>query len=466
MPPPPPAKKIKRPSTVLDEDTYTEALSHIIARDFFPGLLEVQTKQEFLDALDSKDKAWIAKAGQRLSEVMTPGGSSQRRLRGNNATTSTPYRDAQDTPVSATSTRWKDGTPVSVKSTPTATPRSSANNGSLKTRVPDVANISLNAFQSKYTSEDNESFNQVLDNQNTKRREKYAWKWNGNKILSARQIAHRQREAKRIADQGGTVKEDRELVLSTDLDARPAAPDTWKTGVENSLMFTPASVDDHHETRQQKAEAASRAGPKHVVYGNTRLDNNSNTTGQDGSSIPPSPSLSAIQDAIAGRLRDADDSTVGEYKGSETPRVNGYAFVDEDEPEYDESVYESLRLLATEGSSGADTTPNPFNIKENRKREDLHHRMVDRVAAKKRAEKAGILNSSSSSNVPRFPSSPNPMLSSRLRTPVGSKTPNGKPLTPAAQKLLAKVGSSTPRQMSNSSSGLRNMWTPTPTRRK
>ncbi|EED18457.1 conserved hypothetical protein [Talaromyces stipitatus ATCC 10500] len=459
MPPPPPAKKIKRPSTVLDEDTYTDALSHIIARDFFPGLLEMQTKQDFLDALDSKDKAWIARAGKRLSEVMTPGGSSIRRG------SSTPYRNVADTPM--TETRWGNETPASVAST-TATPQSSVMGASSKDLV-DVSNLSLNSFQAKYTSEDNESFNRLLDRQNAKRREKFAWKWSGNKILSARQIAHRQREQKRIANQGSVAETSKELVLSTDLDARPAVPDTWKSGVENSLMFTPGFVEEQHETHQQKAEAASRAGPKQIVYGNTRLDNTNNSTaaaGHDGPSVLSSPSLSAIKDAIAGRVRHTDESSVGgEYTGSETPRVNGYSFVDEDEPEYDdESVYERLRILASKGSTGGDTTPNPFDIKENRKREDLHHRMVDRVAQKKRAEKAGI----SSSNVPRFASSPNPMFSSlssssRLRTPIGSKTPRGKPLTPAAQKLLAKVGS-TPRQ-SSSSSGLKNMWTPTPKRK-
>ncbi|EEA24683.1 hypothetical protein TMatcc_007780 [Talaromyces marneffei ATCC 18224] len=448
MPPPPPAKKIKRPSTVLDEDSYTDALSHIIARDFFPGLLEMQTKQEFLDAYDSKDKEWIARAGKRLSEVMTPGGSSARRG------ASTPYRNVMDTP---TTTRWGNETPVSVAST-TATPRSTLSSVSSKDRI-DVSNLSLNSFQAKYTSEDNESFNSLLDKQNAKRREKYAWKWSGNKILSARQIAHRQREAKLIEGQGTS----KELVLSTDLDARPAVPDTWKSAVENSFMFTPGSVEEQHETRQQKAEAASRAGPKQVVYGNTRIDSSA-TAGSNDSSIPPSPSLSAIKDAIAGRVRHTDDSSIGgEYTGTETPRVNGYAFVDEDEPEDDdEAVYERLKLLASERLSG-DTTPNPFNIKENRKREDLHHRMVDRVARRKRAEKAGV--AIGSHDAPRFPSSPNPMFSSssRLRTPIGSKTPQGKPLTPAAQKLLAKVGS-TPRQ-SSSSSGLRNMWTPTPKRK-
>ncbi|KAF4980202.1 hypothetical protein F66182_17249, partial [Fusarium sp. NRRL 66182] len=180
---------------------------------------------------------------------------------------------------------------------------------------------------------------------------------------------------------------------------KPAVPDTWKSAVENSFMFMPGSVEEQHETRQQKAEAASKAGPKQVVYGNTRIDG-SMASGSEESAVPASPSLSAIKDAIAGRVRHTEESSVGgEYTGSETPRVNGYAFVDEDEPEEEDgAVYERLRLLASERSSG-DTTPNPFNIKENRKREDLHHRMVDRVAQKKRAEKAGV--AIGSNDVPR-----------------------------------------------------------------
>ena len=73
MPPPPAPKRIKRPKRVLDEDTYTNALSQIIARDFFPGLLESETQQEYLDALESKDDEWIFSASRRLQHVMTPG---------------------------------------------------------------------------------------------------------------------------------------------------------------------------------------------------------------------------------------------------------------------------------------------------------------------------------------------------------------------------------------------------------
>ena len=46
----------------------------------------------------------------------------------------------------------------------------------------------------------------------------------------------------------------------------------------------------------------------------------------DTSSIPDSPSISAIQDAIAGRPR-FSESEASAVPGSETPRVNGYAFV-------------------------------------------------------------------------------------------------------------------------------------------
>ncbi|KAN0072456.1 Nuclear protein DGCR14 [Elaphomyces granulatus] len=460
MPPPPPPKRIKRPSTVLDEDTYADSLSHVIARDFFPGLLETQTKQEFLDALDSKDKAWIASAGKR--QMMTPGRTRGRR--GVNMTPRVPGRPS-DTPT----TVWGGGdTPASVATSTASkeTTKDGNNNG------PDVSNLSLGAFQSKYTSEDNESFNRLLDKQNAKRREKYAWMWSGNKILSARQIAHRQSEIKRIAAQGGqpdSSKTGKEIVLKSDLDARPAKPDSWKASPENPLMFAPSSIEDTHETIQQKAEASSRAGPKHVVYDNTRLQPTTTRTEGAAAAVPASPSISAIQDAIAGRPRPTD-SEPG-YTGGETPRVNGYAFVGEDEPDEDpddSSVY-SLKLLAA-SEDASDSTPNPFKIRENRRREELHHRMVERVARTKRAEKAA---NDTTTPIPRFPSSPMldfGLTTGGLLTPGSRVGSGGKPLTPAAQKMLQRIGS-TPRTSSSlsspfPSSNLKKMWTPTPKKTK
>src|SRR2546421_505519 len=103
---PPPAKRIKRPPKVLDEDSYTEALSEIIARDFFPGLLETQTQQEYLDALESHNNEWIASAKRKLTQVMTPG--PRRGARGTSLqhpvlTSETPREYGGDTPMTVMS---------------------------------------------------------------------------------------------------------------------------------------------------------------------------------------------------------------------------------------------------------------------------------------------------------------------------------------------------------------------------
>ncbi|CAI7595706.1 unnamed protein product [Penicillium manginii] len=463
MPPPPPPKRIKRPTTALDEDVYTDALSHIIARDFFPGLLETHVKQEYLDALESKDKDWI-----KLTDTMrtpTPGSNTRRRT-GSVSLLGTPQHipagHSDKTPCG-----WGGDTPLSVASGVTTATETPDRN------IPDVSNMGLMAFQAKYTSEDNESFNKVLDQQNTKRREKYAWVWNNNKIPTARQIAHHQREVKRITAQGGNPNT--ELVqhndgtqpaIKTDLDARPARPDAWEARPNNPLMFLPSSVEDTHETRQQKAEASSRAGPKRVLYQNTRLLDTEAAAAADATrNVPPSPSISAIRDAIAGKPH-LDASEAGSMvAGSETPRINGYAFVDEDEPEPAGDSTDELMTTDWSLLGSADSTPNPFQISESRKREALHHRLVDRVARNKRTEQAARITKTPVPTTPRFASSPRLNFGLRGSTPtVGSSPGPRKMLTPAAQKLLHQVGGNTPRSSSNSksSSGLENMWTPTP----
>ncbi|EYE99501.1 splicing factor ESS-2 family protein [Aspergillus ruber CBS 135680] len=456
MPPPPPPKRIKRPSTILDEEIYTNALSEIISRDFFPGLLETQLKQEYLEALESKDKAWIASSKRKLADYgsVAGGDSGDATLRFTG--------DGGETPRG-----WGGDTPMSVASMATTTSTATTTKEPHR-EIPNVSNMSLLAFQAKYTSEDNESFNKLMDRQNTKKRDKYAWIWNENKVPSARQIAHRTMENKRIAAQGGNPTlaitaggEDADKEIKTNLDARPAKPDAWDAKPENSLMFLPSSVEDIHETGQQKAEAASRAGPKRVVYQNTRLPTTSSA--EERSQPPPSPAISAIQDAIAGRPRFTEtEAGAGSYVGGETPRVNGYAFVDEDEPKYPTSKSENndnsddLTLLGL-----GDATPNPFNIRQNRKREDLHHRMVDRITRTKRTEKTNTMKTPVN---PRFTSSPR--LDYGLRTPAsGSAENGGKMLTPAAQMLLRRVGSTPRASSSSSSSNLKNMWTPTPKRK-
>ncbi|CAK7217906.1 hypothetical protein SBRCBS47491_003323 [Sporothrix bragantina] len=437
MPPPPPAKRIQRPKTVLDEDSYTDGLSKIIARDFFPGLLESETQNEYLNALESKDPAWINSAGKRLQEAMTPGRRHRSRLQAPSLQSTldgrlgaTPQSFAGDTPASA----------VSVSTT------ASAATASAKTATktgPDL-NVSLGAYQAKYTSEDNESFYKLLDKQNQKRAEKHAWLWNGNKLPSKMQLKQKEVQDRLLASGTGLVdnghKKDRLAIQ--DREDRPAAPDTWKTAPKNALMFLPDSqIEGQGETVAQTRQAESLAAPKSIVYANTRLPgqsllsvqqqerqkekNRRRSSSVSNASIPPSPTLSAVRDAIAGKPRRIDaDSTAGSMAGStmgsETPRVNGYAFVDDEEPE---PVAETAPVI---NFGKVDGTPNPFQLQDKSRREGLHHRMVERIAQNKRTSaRIGMTGRASQTPVTPYPHSP--------RVSGG--------LTPAGQRLWSNMTS-------------------------
>ncbi|KAK1989445.1 nuclear protein Es2 [Colletotrichum cereale] len=402
MPAPPLVKKIKRPKKVIDEDTYTDALSQIIARDFFPGLLEAETQQEYLDALESKDKAWISNAGQRLQRVMTPG---RQRL-----TRPTPFEHGGRTPSA-----YGADTPVSVVPTVAEAPKPAVD-----------TNMSLANFQATYTSEDNESFYKLMDKQNQKKAEKYAWIWRGNKLPSKQMIKQAEVEAKLLETRSLTDdgwKRDRLAIK--DVDDRPARPDTWNANPRNNLMFGPDGVEDDYESPAQKAQAESRMAPKSINYQNTRIPQPVIVE------RPPSPTMTAVRDAIAGKTRKEDQasSAVG---GGETPRVNGYAFVDDEDDEDDEEILPAPVINLGPG----DATPNPFKLQDQRKRETLHHRLVERAAQSNReSAKNGLTGKPERTPVPKFPSSP--------RVSGG--------LTPAAQRLWNKIGSPRPGSSSNPS---------------
>jgi protein DGCR14 len=402
MPPPPPTKRIKRPRNVIDEDSYTDAISEIIARDFFPGLLETETQQEYLDALESRDSAWIQSSGRRLQQVMTPGRRKGRR----GTSMQTPAR-ASDTPNG-----YGGDTPMSILSSDTTTSRPTP-------AIEVDTNMSLDKFQSLYTSEDNESFYKLMDKDNQKRAEKYAWMWSkDNKLPSKMTLKQKVIEVKLLQTRGSIYDDggDRKQLAIRDVAERSARPDGWHSKPKNSTMFAPDSVEDSVRTTAQKAQDDSRASPKRVAYSNTRMPELGVSIENPG--IPSSPSLSAVRDAVLGHRRAADLESG--FNGSETPRVNGYAFVD-DEPEADDFSAAPIINLGK-----GESVKNPFVIKDQSRREDLHHRMVDKNAQTKRTSvKDGMTGKVDLAPFPKFPSSPR----------VGSGQ-----LTPAAQRLWSRVG--------------------------
>ena len=325
---PAPKRSLNR-QAVLDEDEYTAALSHIIARDFFPSLVHLDATNSYLDALETRDPQLI--------------GASVRNLESVNATvrSARPWQTPSETPYGAG---------------PSETPVQQQHERPTK-RTRYETDMSLDAFQARYTSEDNSSFTQILNDENARRREKYGWAWDAQRRVEAQrtkalEVRERAliempesagvREKMRIeapvsagliaaaqdedaagagagtqegaADgEGGESSAGKEVVLregdgedevvdvmAPKKDTRPAGVDGWAFRARNSLMFSPGADVSPYDPLSAKSTPA-KGPPKTIKHGNTRLaEQDEGMSSSRAMSEPPSPTQSRVDNAIAG----------------------------------------------------------------------------------------------------------------------------------------------------------------------
>lgn len=421
--PPPPVKRIKRPTEVLDEDEYTEALSDIIERDYFPGLREAKAQEQYLQALDNKNPRWIREAERELRAAREGEVAKKVRRTSRDSRFDTPrsYKQAADTPVGHTGAE----TPVTISGSVEET----ASKQDLNT-----SSHSLSSYQVKYTSEDNASFNTLLDKQNEKRRQKHAHLWTQDqRIPSQRLVAQRAQQQQLIRDKSDYESTNGKALIPLTTGAtssRSAKPNSWKvSNPANTFMFAPqTSVDEQGlmSTADLK-EAMSKAGPKQIVHENTRFP----PSGPRWESEDHDDATSIHTSFIT--RRNVAGTDVGTLTGAETPRVAGYSFVDDEEPVHQaEPTYRDL--LAGQTSEG----PNPFKLKDIRAREDLHHRLVEKDAEKNRAKQKEVLPGN------------------------GKQVGN---MTPAAERMMERLGGRTP-VVSAQGERRREDWTPIATPRR
>lgn len=101
----------------------------------------------------------------------------------------TPGRTPFSTANPSATPTFFDRTPLTTSSTPAARPSSSR----IAPAPPRIdPNLSLDAFQSRYTSEDNSSFQDLLVVDNQQRRDKHAWAWEAEKRANAKAVRGRQ----------------------------------------------------------------------------------------------------------------------------------------------------------------------------------------------------------------------------------------------------------------------------------
>ncbi|KAF8682580.1 Nuclear protein Es2 [Rhizoctonia solani] len=467
------SKSLSR-QVILDEDSYTSALSDIIARDFFPSLAHLDATNGYLSALDTRDPEQISKSVRRLQDLAaTPTPGHYRNLQ---TPSHTPYgAGPSDTPISRRSEFEPRGNSI-------------------------TKGLSLDEFQARYTSEDNASFATILDDENRQRKEKWGWAWEAQtKVEERKAIEYTRRETALLEAVKATLaitatgepntspkailagdslsssdlegkglevalvshqgsEGDKQLVKAEQIqtieevmapkkDDRPAGVPGWKFKARNSLMFPPDANQSPYDVISSTAPPPPTKGePRAIHYGGTRIADQDEASGV---TEPSSPTHSRVDAAIAGRPY---------VSGGETPKVAGHSFVSETaSPSPSQMGPVGLKQLMTWGtlqgtprviSSDGDDTPTadpqtPFRIAEPSRRDLLSHRLANK-ASKSLAQRAALLSPypTRGTATPRSEAGAIRIKQSGGRMPPPMMTPRRSEvsLSPAARKLLSRTG--------------------------
>ena len=166
------------------------------------------------------------------------------------------------------------------------------------------SDLTLDSFLSKNTSEDNASFEQIMDTGIQKHREKYQW-------LFDKEKEQLERKEKILAlpasEEGDQFK----------YEDRPSMIETWNYTNKNVLMYYPDGVE---ASAQEKIEGKYRKRQE-IRHENSRFNKDP---------FPDESCDGKLAAAAATRLaaKQGKIGVDGQAQGvSETPRVNGYGFV-------------------------------------------------------------------------------------------------------------------------------------------
>ncbi|KAK9466964.1 nuclear protein DGCR14 [Lipomyces arxii] len=369
LPPPPPIAKRRRPAVTLDEDTYVQSISKIIERDYFPVLVVLRCKNAYLDALSNGDDRLAAKLRRKLDRLTAPDGVENEDKREKQKKRRRLWERKKKDAL------YRAGTPM-IADSRAETPRLLDGNGTdsdssdsdysgddvsdpayydTKTDGEANTNLSLDQFQAKYTSEDNEAFNNTLDESNQKQREKYSWLWNGNRIPGAKGLEYlewKKYNAEEMKTEGRTstalVVADRNSAVAVAAAEKPAKVADWKSKPRNELIFEP-------DGGKMSAAAQMSAQAKEIKKANSRFHE---------------PEM-LWERGLAYTSRKSSPSSSIRTSRESSPTVNGYSFFSAMSPAPSEpgTPRRSNELdLVQPGSK--------FRIMDTPKREELHHRLL------------------------------------------------------------------------------------------
>lgn len=323
---------------------------------------------------------------------------------------------------STPSTQTGADTPSSTFSATTPhsnTPSSNAASSNPPTPALPNTNMSLDAFQNTYTSEDNASFSTILRNSNEDRKHKYKWIFDPESkqlVLTAPPDA---KEGNLLSDGSSTKKSTPVL--------------EWKYKARNHLMYVPEG-----EALSASELTAARPGPpKSITHAATRLAS-SNPSKQNILDDQQAQDRMKTHEAWK-ELSKATPSLFPRASTPAGPHVGGYSFVSatpSPAPHRDVDPSDLMTWGMIEGTpllvdSGGDHGGPAFKMAPTPRREVVGMKLSERASKSLRSRAIGN-GSLSGSSLPG------------LRTPkregsrIGSPSVRNGMLSPAAKKLLGK----------------------------
>jgi len=277
------AKNRKRRIKVLDEDDYIGQVEKIIERDFFPELDKLKAQNEYIEARDRKDYVTMSRLQEKYSGCRPATGRLQ-----SPATFETPEDLPRENdprrpePESDKVQASSDGTETNVVSDNTE----------------ENQKMTLDKFLATHTSEDNESFIEIQEENDKKHRIKNAWMYKDEQLcleMKAQQMALPSIEHQAM------------------LPIKQLDVDTWTYQNINSVFHYPEGLELSEE---EKLELAKKQ--KIIKHDNTRI---SKTPWKTEKQMEQLKKEAEKQEALAAGKVGIDGK---ELVRPETPTVNGF----------------------------------------------------------------------------------------------------------------------------------------------
>ncbi|GFN99431.1 Dgcr14-like protein [Plakobranchus ocellatus] len=398
-----PSRVLRKPKKVLSEDDFSEGISKIIERDFFPDIPKLEAKAEYYEALEKNDLVKLREIQMRFQRP-----------------------DTNSTDAGNSNTPLTFETPEGRRKTTPMTKKRPETDGSQKPETVEelieqlgeggsAPKEKLDTFLARNTSEDSASFADILRESELKHRHKHQWLFDKEKEHLAE---HKEMLALPSIEEQAMIMD------------KPTHLNTWKYQNKNTVMYVPQGV----ELSAKELIEAQKHKPREIVHENTRFHYTPFSNIKHKEAMQKAASFKAL----------INHGKIGhdgkEVQPDQSPKVNGFSFVGTPSPApgaqgespmmtWGELDSTPARLDPNSDDTLPSATPGPvFRIPAVPRRDRLALELSEKASKAHRAKKEEALKQVTR----RFAS---PSQASKLGLSSAERLNS---MSPAAQRLASK----------------------------